>query len=241
MVLRSTGYSAVMRVSRQWRRRRRNQHRNGDRWQARDLDDRLPERRRGPGWRPGTAAAPPGRWRWRRYPVAGQDGHDDARDGLSGGRRAQDAAVRRRAIDVADVVGDLEPESFNRCRASSWVRPATEGTRESSGPVDIAGIGGRQFHLAEVVGDRVHRGEPGGRRLTAAGRVAVVALAQREGAQLARVGGVVVDVEAPARVLVKPMKPADRCASVVPVLPAIGGFQPTGLADPAAVPLPWSS
>src|ERR1700742_834502 len=46
---------------------------------------------------------------------------------------------------------------------------------------------------------------------------------------------------AAANWLVKPTKPDDRCASVVPVFPDTGRFQPAAPADPAAVPLPKAS
>ena len=39
----------------------------------------------------------------------------------------------------------------------------------------------------------------------------------------------------------KPTKPDDRCASVVPVLPDIGRFQPAAPAEPDAVPPPTAS
>src|ERR1700689_2044585 len=41
--------------------------------------------------------------------------------------------------------------------------------------------------------------------------------------------------------LVKPTKPDDRCASVVPVFPDTGRFQPAAPADPDAVPPPSAS
>ena len=108
--------------------------------------------------------------------------------------------------------------------------------------VDVARDRSAAVPRPEVGGDRLHRGEPGAGRFVAAEQVAGAALAQRERAQLAGRRSSRRRCSWPRRSwLVKPRNADDRWASVVPVLPDIGRFQPTEPAAPAAVPEPVSS
>ena len=154
-----------------------------------------------------------------------------------------DRAVRRGAVDRGGLVGDLEagllqplPRQVLVHARRRWAPSSRARRRRSAGSV------GGSATVAEVVGDRLHRGEPGAGGLVAAEQVARPALAQRERAQLARRRWSRRRCSwRPANVLVNPRNADERCASVVPVLPDIGRSQPTEPADPAAVPPPWSS
>ena len=107
------------------------QHRDGDGWQARNLDDRGADDRQAIGiqrrsrWR---------RRRWRRNAVTGLDRDDRARHGLPGRRRAHHRTEGSAAVHRVDSLATWKPASRNRCRAVPSLMPDTLGTREPGEP-----------------------------------------------------------------------------------------------------------
>src|SRR5271166_1329326 len=149
----------------------------GDRRQPRDLD----YQRRGRGWfvltvsRNNGPALHRSRRRCRRNPVADVDRDDRPRDDLTARRGPYHGTIGLVAVDRGGLVGDLETGVLEALTRRVHLQAGHIGYPAARRAVDVARIGWRQMHLAEIGGNRLHRLEPGAGGLATAIQVTAAA------------------------------------------------------------------
>src|ERR1700752_4391607 len=154
----------------------------GDRRQPRDLD----YQRRGWGWlvwtvnRNNRHALHRSRRRCWRNPVADVDRDDRPGDHLTVWGGPHHGTIGFVAVHRGGLVGDLETGVLEALTRRVHLQAGHIGYPSARRAVDVAPIGWRQMHGAEVGGDRFHRLKPGASGLATAIQVTFPAPAQWE-------------------------------------------------------------